>query len=309
MNISAFENAYLNRIETIKQDEDINVLVANALRFVIQNVFLNITNSFVLTVSTSRYRAVEFWLHDMMSNLFATWGFMAVQLIVLDRTTARLDVPGERYCNMIMIDSLDSLKKTNIAEYNRNLDSLEYYYIFLQIRDQQFQSEMQLIFKYCFDNYWIHCNIMMQNSKGEVMVYTYFPFKENHCFQTQPQLINQFKDNKFENDVMFPDKLLDLQGCPLVVSTWPTEPFVEKAKNKIYPHLEITGCEAAILLAISVNMNFTLDIEWLDVDTYNQNKSPQVVPLAKVCKQFYLLNFVINFDFFFLPSPYAVEKF
>lgn len=284
MNISAFENAYLNRIETIDQAEEINVLVANALRFVIQNVFSNITNSFVFTVSTSKKTAVEFWLHDTMSKLFATWGFMAVQLIVLDHTMRKLDVPGQRYCNMIMIDSLDSLKKTNIAEYNRKSDGLEYYYIFLQEQDYLFVKEMQLIFKYCFDNYWIHCNVMFQNSKGEVLVYTYFPFKESHCFQTQPELINQFKDNKFINDVMFPDKLQNLQGCPLIVSTWPTPPFVEKAQNKAHPNLEIAGCEAAILAAISLNMNFTIDIDWLDVDTYYQNKSPQVVPLSKVLK-------------------------
>lgn len=282
MNISAFQDAYLSRINTISQSEEINLHVANALRFVIQNVFANITNAFVFTISTSG-GAVAFWLHDTMSKLFTTWGLIAVQLVVVDSKIRQLDIPGIRYCNMIMIDSFESLERTNIAEYNRNSDSLEYYYIFLQSPDNMFENEMKKISRYCFDNYWIHCNIMVQNSKGEVLVYTFFPFKENNCFKTKPELINRFVGEKFENDLMFPDKLKDLQGCPLKLSTWETPPFVFNATNKRNPNLQVAGFEIFTLITFSQKINFTLDVEWLGIETYEKNMSPETEPLSKVC--------------------------
>ncbi|KAI8124051.1 hypothetical protein CVS40_5203 [Lucilia cuprina] len=136
MNASAFQDAYLRRIETIIQPEEINILVANALRFIVQNVFAKMANTFVITLSSAE-GPVEFWLNDLMSKLFISWSFMALQLIVLDDKIERLDVLGKRYCNLILIDSYKSLEKANIATYNKNSDGLEYIFIFLQISDHK----------------------------------------------------------------------------------------------------------------------------------------------------------------------------
>ncbi|XP_065365324.1 uncharacterized protein LOC135958347 [Calliphora vicina] len=281
MNVSAFQDAYLRRIETIIQPEEINSNVANALRFVVQHVFANITNAFVITISSDK-GPIEFWLHDLMGKLFLTWSFIAVQLVVLDHKTERLVVPGERYCNLIMIDSYESLEKADLAEYNRNSDGLEYYFIFLQIPDNVAVNEMQRIFKYCFDNYWIHCNIMVQNLYGELLIYTYFPFVEHNCFQTEPTLINQFKSGRFVNNIMFPDKLRDFQRCPLKLSTWETPPFVINATNKKYPNISVSGFEIVTMIAISQHMNFSLDIDWISSDTYHKNKTNEPGPLTKL---------------------------
>lgn len=281
MNVTIFKDAYLNRVSTIIQSEDFNLHVVNALRFVIRNIFTNFTNAFVLTVSSSG-GPVEFWLHDAMSKLFATWGLIAVQLIVMNSKIQRIEISGKRYCNMIMIDNLESLKRTNIVEYNRNSDNLEYYFIFLQIRDNLMDIEMAKIFKYCFDNYWIHCNVMVQNSKGDVLVYTYFPFNEGECFETKPELINRFIFNSFENHIMFPNKLRNLHKCSLKISTWETPPFVVNAINTRSPHVNVSGFEILTLITISEHMNFTMNIEWLEIETYNKNISPETQPLLRV---------------------------
>ncbi|KAM7348575.1 uncharacterized protein ACRADG_007849 [Cochliomyia hominivorax] len=276
MNVSVFQHAYLGRIDTIFQPEEFNLHVANALRFMVQNVFANLTNSFVITISSNK-GPIELWLHDLMSKLFVTWSFMKMQLVVMDHKTQQLHVPGKRYCNLILIDSYASLKKSNIAEYNQKSDGLEYYFIFLQIPDNMAFKEMKRIFKYCFDNYWINCNVMVQNSKGEVLIYSYFPFKENNCFQTQPQLINQFRNGRFVSDVMFPDKLRNLQKCPLILSTWENPPFVIKASNEKYPNISVSGFEILTMIAISQYMNFTLSIDWISADTFHNN-----TPLTKL---------------------------
>lgn len=281
MNISVFQNAYLRRIETIVQPEEINILVVNALRYVMENVFDNIANAFVITISSDK-GPIQFWLHDIMSKLFATFGFMAVQLVVLDYKENHVNLPGKRYCNLIMVDSFKNLEKTSIADYNRDSDSLEYYFIFLQAYDKDIPKEMDRIFKYCFDNFWIHCNVMIQNEKGEVLVYTYFPFKNGECFQTKGEIINQFIGNRFVNDIMFPDKLQNLHECPLKLTTWIVPPFVMNRTNSFIPSRKVSGFEIFIMVAISRDMNFTLDIDVISIDTYNQNKTPETLPMKMV---------------------------
>ncbi|XP_065365322.1 uncharacterized protein LOC135958345 [Calliphora vicina] len=281
MNLSVFEDGNLQRLETFTQPEERNLLVANALRFVIQNVFANNSNTFVFTIAVAG-GSWELWLTDIMSKLFATWGFMAVQLIIQDPKMERIEMPRNCFCNMIMIDSFKSLERTNLAENNKNYDSLEYYFIFLQTPDDQAAKEMELIFRYCFNNYWLHCNVMVQNKKGEIFVYTYFPFKENNCFQTQPEMINKFKGNRFENKKLFPDKLRNLQRCPMKLTTWDAPPFVVNGTNQRYPKLQVTGFEMLIITAISETMNFTLDIEWI---SFYRNQSPDAGLLTKLRNQ------------------------
>ncbi|XP_065365323.1 uncharacterized protein LOC135958346 [Calliphora vicina] len=278
MNISLFEDAYLRRIETIMQPDEINLTVVNALRFVMQNVFANITNALVITISSDK-GPIQFWLHDIMAKLFVTSGFMAIQLVVLDNKTNRIDLPGKRYCNVIMIDSFKNLEKTSIAKYNRNFDSLEYYFIFLQTLDEFIPMEMENIFKYCFNNFWLHCNVMVQYNNGEVLIYTYFPFKDQQCFQTQPEIINKFNGERFLNAVMFPDKLKNLHMCSLKLTTWIVPPFVMNRTNGFIPNRKISGFEIFIMIAISREMNFTLDINVISIDTYQQNRTPESVPM------------------------------
>lgn len=280
MNVSVLQNVEFELAEeTFTQpEEELHLLIANALRSVIQHFFANNSNAFLFAIAAAN-RSIEFWLHDIMGKLFATWGFMAVQMVMQNPKTERFEVPGNYYCNMIMIDSYRSLEKANLKEFNKNYDTLEYYFIFLQTSDQRANDEMELIFRYCFNNYWIHCNVMMLSPKGEILVYTYFPFKEDNCFQTQPEIINEFKGDRFVSDDMFPDKLSNFQGCPMKLTTWNSPPFVVNRKNKRYPGLKVTGFEMIIMTAISQTMNFTMDIEWI---SFYRNQSPDAGLLRKV---------------------------
>ena len=276
MNVTTLRNDYLRQYELSKQSEEMDLLVANALRLVIENVFLNQSNTFIFTISTNDY-AVD----AVIKILLALTGFIAVQLIVLENNVKYIaEDLGSRYCHLIMIDSLKSLVETNIIKYKQNSNSLEYYFIFLKTHDTKIIHEMELIFRYCYDNYWLHCNVMVQSNKGEVLVYSYFPFKANSCFQTEPVLINQFKKDRFVNREIFPNKLLDLQGCAFNISTWHTPPFVANYRNKRFPGLNATGFEMITLTQISRLMNFSLAIEWI---SFNKNQSPEAALLEKVC--------------------------
>lgn len=269
------------------------LLVVNSLRFVTENVFSHSANSLLITLSTGQ-ESVNYWLQDILNKLIASLSFMALQLILVDYRSQSIILPETRHCNMIIVDSLMSLENTNIAQYNRKEDGLEYYFIFLRTSHNRSRSkEMERIFRYCFDNFWLHCNIMIQNSMGDVLIYTYFPFKNNQCFETKPELINKFVDKRFINDAMFPDKLLNLNECPLKLTTWFIPPFVMNRTNSFFPQTKVGGFEVIIMLAMSLRMNFTLDINLISIDTYHQNQTPETLPMqmVSILKKKYVFEF------------------
>lgn len=239
----------------VPQSEEIDNFVAMALRFLIQNVLLKLSDSVFLTISTTS-PATELWFEDVLAKLFASWGYMAITIVRHNSKRQDVVVPGRRFCNMIMVDSFENLQRTNISQHNSQYDTQEYYIIFLQIRDAQMPEERAKILQYCLDNYWLHCNVMIQNAKGEVLIYTYFPFQEDACFSSDPVLINQFDGVRFVNDVMFPIKVQNLYGCPIRMNLWEIPPFILFPDNttEIY-----TGLEMIILKTLSKHLNFTID--------------------------------------------------
>ncbi|TMW43213.1 hypothetical protein DOY81_011708 [Sarcophaga bullata] len=275
MNVTTLRNGFQRQYGVSTQSDEMDLLVANALRMVVENVFINQSNTFIFTISNTGY-AVDV----VINRLLALTGFIAVQLIVLENNVKyTAEDIGSRYCHLIIIDSLKSLVDSNIVQYRRNRNSLEYYFMFLKTHDTKINREMKLIFRYCYDNYWLNCNVMVQSNKGEVLVYSYFPFKANNCFQTEPVLINQFKHERFVNREIFPNKLLDLHGCALKISTWHTPPFVANYRNKRFPGFNVTGFEMITLTHISRLMNFSLAIEWI---SFGKNQSPEAALLEKL---------------------------
>lgn len=277
MNYTLFQ-ADPSHFVKIPQTEDIDTFVVLSLRYLIQYILRNIANSVVITISTTA-PAPELFFHDVMAKLFATWGFMAVQLVVYDSKRPDTEVPGRRFCNLIMVDSFENLQRTNLSKHNSMYDAPEYYIIFLQIRDAWMPPHRDKILKYCLDNYWIHCNLMLQNSKGQVLVYTYFPFREEGCYGTDPVLINEFNGERFVNEIMFPNKMKNFYGCPLRLSVWNVPPFLTIPMNASE---KLDGLEMVILKTLSNDMNFTIDVDSYDhginMDTY-QSEAFELVSL------------------------------
>uniref|UniRef100_A0A1I8MPE7 Putative ionotropic receptor ligand binding domain-containing protein n=1 Tax=Musca domestica TaxID=7370 RepID=A0A1I8MPE7_MUSDO len=265
MNHSAFLLSYEQRQFMVKQDDRINQFVAKALRFLIQNVFETLTSTYAVFISSRDLPSLH-WLNYIMMELFSLTTAMTVQIVLINvKQKATFEMRGRKYCNIILVDSYQSLLDIGLASNNANFDGLEYYLIFLQARDNVIPREMELIFQYCLDNYWLHCNVMIQTAKGEVLMYTYFPYTAEECYKAKPLLIDYFDGVQFQNSPLFPHKLYNLHKCPLVVNTWPQPPYVgmQYFENGT---LHYFGMDINLLNALSEEMNFTLKFEMRDVE-------------------------------------------
>lgn len=140
---------------------------------------------------------------------------------------------------------------------------MEYYLIFLQARDITVPNEIEKILNYCLENYWLHCNILTQNSQGEVLIHTYFPYSRTYCYQAKPRLINRFDGEKFVSNILFPKKLSNLYNCPLKIYTWEVPPYVE-VKYLENGKTELKGLDMFVLRSLSEDMLFSMDVKVLN---------------------------------------------
>ncbi|SPP78323.1 uncharacterized protein LOC117580878 [Drosophila guanche] len=258
---SAIYSSYVERSRIDQQVEEANVYVAQALRYVIENVLAQLSATLVVTIST-RDKGTARWFEYVMNKLVYSWRVAAVQLLRFstDIERLRVRVPGRKRLNLLLVDSHEGLLNTNITEDNADFDDPEYYFIFLQTRDHLIPLELRLILDHCLAHYWLHCNVMIQTAEVDVLVYSYYPYTSEHCQAAQPVLVNHFDGQRMVNATMFPDKLTQLHGCPISVLTWHQPPFVELAWNDADGGLRASGFEIQLVEHLSRLLNFTMEL-------------------------------------------------
>ncbi|KAH8388094.1 hypothetical protein KR093_011674, partial [Drosophila rubida] len=266
MNVSGIYASYWESTLIGVQHEEANLYVVSALRHVIQNVFSQLSSTLVILAAT-RSSMLEIWFQHVIGALLSSWSDGAVQLLHTNGSR-RVHVPGRKYCILLFVDSYESLLDSGIAEDNAGYDGHEYYFIFLQARDQFLARERQLILEHCLAHYWLNCNVMVQTANVEVLVYSYYPYKEQHCQVAKPQLVNRYDGQRMLNAPMFPNKLRQLWQCPLTLLLWHMPPYVELSNSR---QDQAGGFEMMLVRHLAQRLNFTLvlqELRLLHVEEY-----------------------------------------
>lgn len=130
-------------------------------------------------------------------------------------------------------------------------------------------AEIEDVFKVLWNLQFVNVNIMYEDEEsGEVFVETFFPFDSVKCGETTPDIINQFKNDKFVNEPFFPEKLNDLQGCQLRVATSNQSvpySFAELLPNGSY-HLH--GRDILLIEALSKALHFKINYVFIGEEGY-----------------------------------------
>ncbi|KAM8720662.1 hypothetical protein ACLKA7_006666 [Drosophila subpalustris] len=269
MNSSGLYASYVKSKYIGMQHEEANLFVLRALHYVIREVFAQLSSTLVITAS-SRDKMMFTWFEYVLSNLVSMTSDAAVQVLHINGSSP-VRVPGRKYCNLILIDAYESLRDTMIAVDNAGYDNHEYYFIFLQTCDVFIQHELELILKHCLAHYWLNCNVMVQTAKVEVLIYSYYPYREQHCQTAQPELVNRFDGHRMINDPMFPNKLTQMHQCPLTLALWHMPPYVELSWDNHTSQLLARGFEVLLVNHLAQHLNFTLvllKLNLLHVDKY-----------------------------------------
>ncbi|XP_046803056.1 uncharacterized protein LOC111674903 [Lucilia cuprina] len=256
MNISALYYDYHDR--SGEQYNHINKFVAAGLLYIIGHYFSSWSSYFVLTLCCRDNHTCNFY-NDMFHKMFAEWNEWPLQIVIVNNNNYR-KIPGARQYNMIFTDSYDAFLEMEMHTYSADSNNNEYYFIFLQTRDKLMFGEMQKIFEYCWLHYLINCIIQVQKANGRVLIYTYYPFTENHCDEVEIALVNEYNGTSLIHEELFPKKLKNLYGCPLRAALWHVPPYVylsQDAKNVTYVS---GGFEGKLLLELAKKLNFSLEV-------------------------------------------------
>ncbi|XP_061400233.1 uncharacterized protein LOC133335955 [Musca vetustissima] len=224
------------------------------------NYFVKWVKSFILIISTERESSAIFY-NDMLDEAYEGLGQYVLQIVNVQKGERRR-VDDITDFNMVLVDSYESFVATDLTAHTWDNDHNECYYIFLKRSDSMVRRDMQKIFEYCWRNHLINCNIQIQTVKGEMELYTYYPFTPQNCGKVEIIRINTFNGTSMSRTMtLFPNKLKNFYGCPLRVAVWNIPPFLSVTTDKEGTLQLNGGFEGRLLRLLSKRLNFKVEMQ------------------------------------------------
>ena len=183
--------------------------------------------------------------------------FLSLEVNVRIETSSGIaDISGRRRRrNIFIVENLENidelLQKIQLKYFRFNGFFL---IVFLDKIDK-----IEEVLKFFLNLKILNINVIHQDANGEILVETFMPFRENRCMSSIPILINKFINGKFINDIFFPEKVKNLDSCPIRVSTSTNiEPYVV-AKKLSDGSLSLGGVDIKVLMTLSDFLNFKIN--------------------------------------------------
>ncbi|XP_055910416.1 uncharacterized protein LOC129944777 [Eupeodes corollae] len=268
MNVQTLLTFYLINSQAPFKDRNINEEIANSLIYVIEKYYEPRDSAFIICLSYERENTRDFY-QDLSEILFRSYDNIKTQIVVKETQGLELKpiptVKGKLtnfIFHMLVVDSVKSFLNIDLASKVKNYDTNEFYHIFLHNKDRFLDNDIRNILEYCWSNYMINVNVVIQTAAGDIIVYTYFPFNESHCNEVIPVEINRFQNGVMVNPDLFPEKLQNMHKCPVRVTPFHTPPFfsLNDRRNGTTDDEAINGFEGLLLRELSLLMNFTIEI-------------------------------------------------
>jgi hypothetical protein len=161
----------------------------------------------------------------------------------------------KRVNNIFLLDTVESFRLLRDEIISTKFE-FNGYFLFVLVHG--YVSQLEEIFRSMWMKNIYNVNIIYENG-NEIKLATFLPFESSKsCGNTQPQIINSFREGKFENELIFPPKVKNLNGCPLRVSTFEDEDVVMRKQSG-----EFEGYLAELLKALAQQLNFSPAISFL----------------------------------------------
>lgn len=147
----------------------------------------------------------------------------------------------------------DLLRKDNEFDY------MGLYVIILTT--SQHHDVLQRILNVFWQLYILNVMVVKQRINSEAYIsYTYFPYTKQHCAKVVPIVFNYVNSEMSNDSIVFPNKLKNLNNCPITVATYNTTPHMV-----LRPIQDGTwyadGVDGNLLRFIAQRLNFSVIIK------------------------------------------------
>lgn len=177
-----------------------------------------------------------------------------------------------RVHNILFVDSYVSFLKVFRLMTPENFNYQGFYLIVMTEYTSEQYYMMQQMFDLLWAEYIINVNIIWATpmNHNEAIMFTYYPYTDFYCGKTYPIQLNQYRVNRWLHlhSVHFPNKIQNLYGCKLKVSTFITKPFMMTKRDENGDTIT-DGIDGILLRVLAQRMNFTVDL-LLDDDLWGQ---------------------------------------
>lgn len=168
------------------------------------------------------------------------------------------EIYSKRAFTVIFVDSYESfcavLKKITIELF----DFQGYYLIVFGRVIENYFSVILKVFEHLWMKYIVNVNVVVKINLNldETLVYTYFPYSSNFCGEIFLKVIGRFSKNfQLHTHEYFPEKLHDMQQCPLNIAVFDASLFmiIKTLQNN---SIELSGVDSRLLRYLADKMNF-----------------------------------------------------
>lgn len=103
-----------------------------------------------------------------------------------------------------------------------------YFVIVFSDLGEDYHKAVYRIFLDCWESYIANVVILVPTQDHtKILLYTFFPYSEQHCEEAHPILRNYFQNKSFALSLPhFPQKFLNFHQCPLLMSTYHVPPLM-----------------------------------------------------------------------------------
>lgn len=201
----------------------------------------------------SNYDIINEILHHVQSKI----------VICLERHINWKEMNQIRVSNLLFVDSYKSFLKVFGLMTPEYFNYQGFYLIIITEYTSDQYYMMQQMFDMLWAEYIINVNIIWATpmNHNEAIMFTYYPYTDFYCGKAYPIQLNQYRVNRWLHlhSVHFPNKIQNLYGCKLKVSTFPTAPFMMTTQDENGDTIT-DGIDGILLRVLAQRMNFTVDL-------------------------------------------------
>ncbi|XP_055905567.1 uncharacterized protein LOC129941047 [Eupeodes corollae] len=173
------------------------------------------------------------------------------------------------YFRMYFMESLKSLNNS-LKKLHHDSSPKDYFYLLIILPKDI--PDIWLVLKAMFDVFWnisvINVNALTESRNGTITLYTYFPFKEQRCKDSSPEVINRYINGTFEfKTPNFPEKVSNFWNCPINVVTYPCPPYTFIEED------QIKGYDGLVLEQLANLLNFSVKVILIEPGDIFENKT------------------------------------
>ncbi|XP_075158060.1 ionotropic receptor 7b [Haematobia irritans] len=256
---------------TIKEDQGhVAHYLSEALVKIIEECFLGKYGrrhfNFHMKTKNAKNR---YFFEDVIDE---TWHLLDNQFGIILGSENPIPITDDiQYC-ILLVDSVESLRHLyyNILNYHLYISGSYFIVLYTLPLPSRYYDQLYEASAVSLSAGITHADILIYAGSNSILLFHDLPYSSFHCRANVPVIHNRFNNGVWLHTNFYVTKTKNLYRCPLVCATWQDMPYFEVQSESEDGPVQYTGIEGKLLEYLSLRMNFTISIRWMNTEEINR---------------------------------------